>query len=266
MRMTKRDGCGTRPFRARVPRHCFVFWLATFAIALSSAMAPAQSISPMRHGGGHGKPAPDRDGNIKHGPFDTSGVSIVDRPPHGGQITRDLIYYFEVVYQPRETHLYIYGPTEEPLPSQAVQGEIVMKPHYLDQTFRCALKYVEPPPGQHPNHLVAATEVSGVPDGEMTVTFQLQNLFLPQRTQTAFTQTFALTRLPPPVTVVEITEADRPGIERQQVCPVTGARLGSMGPPVKVLIGQQPLYVCCQACVAKIQQEPEKYLPATVQH
>ena len=30
-----------------------------------------------------------------------------------------------------------------------------------------------------------------------------------------------------------------------------------MGPPVKVLIGQQPVYLASPACVVKVQQEPE---------
>jgi hypothetical protein len=244
--------------------------LAALAISFSSALAPAQSPtdpsmqSSMRHRGGHGKSSTDRT-DAPHHVYDTTGVSIADRPPHGGQISRDMIYYFEVVYQPRETHLYIYGPSEEPLPCQTVQGELTLKPHYLEQTFRCALKFVEPAPGEQPNHLVAATDVSGVPDGEMTVSCQLRNLFLPQRPQATFTQTFAISKPPLVVAVVPLTDDDRPAIERQQFCPVTGARLGSMGPPVKVLIGQQPLYLASQTCVVKVQQDPERFLAPAAQ-
>lgn len=271
IRMTQHEGRGPGLVRALSAHHCRIIWLATFVVFLSSAVAPAQSPtdpsmqSPMRHRGGHGKSNSDRADANAHHVYDTTGVSIVDRPPHGGQITRDMIYYFEVVYQPRETHLYIYGPSEEPLPSQTVQGEVALKPHYLEQTFRCSLKFVEPAPGEYPNHLVAATNVSGVPDGEMTVNFQLRNLFLPQRKQSSFTQNFAISKPPLVVSVVPLTDDDRPAIEHQQVCPVTGARLGAMGPPVKVLIGQQPLYLASQACVVKVQQEPEKYLAPAVQ-
>lgn len=46
----------------------------------------------------------------------------------------------------------------------------------------------------------------------------------------------------------------------QQLCPVTGAKLGSMGEPVAVVIGGQTVYVCCTGCVEKVEQDPEKYL------
>lgn len=46
----------------------------------------------------------------------------------------------------------------------------------------------------------------------------------------------------------------------QKTCPVTGAELGSMGPPVPVTVGGQTIYVCCQGCVAKVQRNPDTYL------
>ncbi|MBX9582349.1 MAG: hypothetical protein K2X87_18755 [Gemmataceae bacterium] len=46
----------------------------------------------------------------------------------------------------------------------------------------------------------------------------------------------------------------------QRTCPVTGQALGSMGPPVPVTLGGQTVYVCCKACVAKIQRDPDAYL------
>lgn len=45
-----------------------------------------------------------------------------------------------------------------------------------------------------------------------------------------------------------------------QVCPVTGAALDSMGGPVKVLVGGQPLCLCSKGCLGKVQSAPEAYL------
>jgi YHS domain-containing protein len=45
----------------------------------------------------------------------------------------------------------------------------------------------------------------------------------------------------------------------QQYCPVTGAKLGSMGAPVPVVVGGQTVYVCCAACVKEVEQNPERY-------
>lgn len=212
------------------------------------------------HGGheGHSSHAGHDDTHSNHGPYQTAGVSIVERPPHGGQVYHNFLYYFEVVYEPRETHVYLYGPGQEPLPSQNVRGQVAMQPHYAQQAFRFSLTFAA---GQHPNHLVALVDVSGVPEGQMTVTFTFDNLPFQQQPEATFSQTFVLTQARPQVLAAVLTEADRPGIERQQVCPVTRAELGSMGPPVKLLIGDLPLYLCCQACVAKVQQNPQSYLP-----
>ena len=49
----------------------------------------------------------------------------------------------------------------------------------------------------------------------------------------------------------------------QQFCPVTGAKLGSMSNPVPVVVGEHMVYVCCAGCVAKVEQNPEIYLPTS---
>ena len=48
--------------------------------------------------------------------------------------------------------------------------------------------------------------------------------------------------------------------EPQQTCPVTGAQLGSIGDPVPVTVKGETILVCCQRCVKKVQQDPDKYL------
>jgi hypothetical protein len=99
-----------------------------------------------------------------------------------------------------------------------------------------------------------------VKDGDMTVTFNLENLPLPRQPTATFTQTFALSKAKPQVTTAAINERDRAGIASQRVCPVTGAGLDSMGGPIKVLVGDQPVYLCCRGCVSKVVNAPETYL------
>ncbi|MCC7333981.1 MAG: hypothetical protein IT422_02725 [Pirellulaceae bacterium] len=36
--------------------------------------------------------------------------------------------------------------------------------------------------------------------------------------------------------------------------------LGSMGTPIKAMVGDKPIFLCCKGCVKKIQAEPAKYL------
>jgi YHS domain-containing protein len=64
----------------------------------------------------------------------------------------------------------------------------------------------------------------------------------------------------PDITVTSATEADAPLIARQRVCPVMDEPLGSMGQPIKVMVGDKPIFLCCKGCIKKIQAEPAKYL------
>ena len=56
--------------------------------------------------------------------------------------------------------------------------------------------------------------------------------------------------------------ANPPPAADPQFCPVTGAKLGSMGEPVLVQVAGQSVYVCCAGCVEKLKQNPYQYLPS----
>ena len=48
-----------------------------------------------------------------------------------------------------------------------------------------------------------------------------------------------------------LSEADKLQIAVQKICPVMGAKLGSMGDPIKVKAGEQVIYLCCKSCQNK---------------
>ncbi len=48
-----------------------------------------------------------------------------------------------------------------------------------------------------------------------------------------------------------LTETERLQIAVQEICPVTGEALGSMGDPLKVRVGEQIAYLCCKGCQGK---------------
>jgi YHS domain-containing protein len=64
----------------------------------------------------------------------------------------------------------------------------------------------------------------------------------------------------PSILVSTATAVDAEAIARQRVCPVMDEPLGGMGQPLKVMIGDKPVYLCCKGCVKKIEAEPLKYL------
>ena len=51
--------------------------------------------------------------------------------------------------------------------------------------------------------------------------------------------------------VQQLSRRDQLKIAAQQICPVMGKQLGSMGTPIKVKIGEEELFLCCKACQAR---------------
>jgi membrane fusion protein, copper/silver efflux system len=49
-------------------------------------------------------------------------------------------------------------------------------------------------------------------------------------------------------------------VAEQKICPVTGARLGSMGEPVEVDVKGRWVWTCCGACPPKVKAQPARYL------
>jgi Cu(I)/Ag(I) efflux system membrane fusion protein len=59
----------------------------------------------------------------------------------------------------------------------------------------------------------------------------------------------------------KLSPEDRKLAEAQVYCPnVDDNRLGAMGPPLKVLVKGQPVFICCKACLETIQQNPDQTL------
>jgi Cu(I)/Ag(I) efflux system membrane fusion protein len=50
------------------------------------------------------------------------------------------------------------------------------------------------------------------------------------------------------------------GPAEQEVCPVTEARLGSMGEPIPVMVRGIEVWICCAGCEAKLRDQPDRYL------
>jgi Cu(I)/Ag(I) efflux system membrane fusion protein len=60
---------------------------------------------------------------------------------------------------------------------------------------------------------------------------------------------------------VTLHAAARDGTARAvETCPVSGRRLGSMGPATVVEIGGRTVPICCRGCAPKLRAEPDRYL------
>ncbi len=60
--------------------------------------------------------------------------------------------------------------------------------------------------------------------------------------------------------LAKLSSEDRALAEKQEVCPVSGEPLGSMGTPYKVTVQGRQVLLCCPGCEAEIANNPEKYL------
>ena len=59
----------------------------------------------------------------------------------------------------------------------------------------------------------------------------------------------------------QLDPADRKLAEEQKYCAVeTKNRLGSMGKPIKVMVKDQPVFLCCDGCEKTAKQEADKTL------
>ena len=59
----------------------------------------------------------------------------------------------------------------------------------------------------------------------------------------------------------KLSEKDRKLAEAQKWCAVeTDDRLGAMGAPVKILIQDQPVFLCCKGCINQARKNPDQTL------
>gem|GEM_PF-2439670 len=261
-------GSFTREIRVATLHYSIIRVLAVGCVA-SALLSP---IEVSAHGaGGHGN------SNSNTTPKQTTSqpsqprrevitTNLADRPmqpPHGGQITATKHHYFEVVYTPSDTRVYIYNASQRGINARFVKGEVLMTVHSSGQSLRFPLEVVAQPAFSGDlGYLAANVDVSQVRDGDMDLRFDLKKL-LPEEPEASFEQVFFLTRPPMPVTLAGLFAADRQPVAQQGICPVTETRLGDHGDPIKLVVNNQPMYVCCEGCIQSVQNDPHGYLQKT---
>jgi Cu(I)/Ag(I) efflux system membrane fusion protein len=60
--------------------------------------------------------------------------------------------------------------------------------------------------------------------------------------------------------LAQLSPEDRKLVDEQQLCPNTKNRLGTMGPPVKVVIEGQVVFLCCDGCRQAVLANPKQTL------
>ncbi|NOY40609.1 MAG: hypothetical protein GXP26_02060 [Planctomycetes bacterium] len=224
--------------------------------------------NPMANHAGRGGSS-TRGGGMQHpmepaqAPMPSMGASQTG--PHGGQLSILKKHQAEVVFTAKETRVYLYTATGEPLAARGVQGTVAMKILGIEKIYRYAFQ--EASDARNKSFLVVQVDASRLRDGDMEATFQLTGLPMQDEPRAGFSQTFALAQsaastqpMPSGVRQVATTQADLPLIAKQKTCPITKGPLDSMGGPVKLMIGDKPLFVCCAGCIDQVKSNPAMYL------
>ena len=229
-------------------------------LLILAATTSAASLA-LAHEGAHG-PGPSRpSAPVRTAPRTRPVGPAYDPPfvaPHGGQLSRTTGNSFEVVYGPYETRIYVYDMFRSPKSAQGIQGSATMQVQSTGRAFRYPVQFV-PTPGVQ-DYLTIPVDLTHVRDGDMKITFELANVPSDVEPSAHFTQIFSMSRAPAAITVVPLTENDRALVEKQRVCPVMDAGLNEHGQPIKLMVGGQPVFVCCESCVEEVKKDPQKYV------
>ena len=60
--------------------------------------------------------------------------------------------------------------------------------------------------------------------------------------------------------LAKLSPEDAAAAEKQHICPVSDAMLGSMGAPQKVDVQGTPVWICCEGCREELLANSEKYV------
>ena len=60
--------------------------------------------------------------------------------------------------------------------------------------------------------------------------------------------------------IAKLSVNDQHAALQQRICPVTRQPLGSMGTPIRVHVAGRSVFVCCEGCIKRLQNDPQRYL------
>ncbi|MGA2032330.1 MAG: hypothetical protein ABSG68_08755 [Thermoguttaceae bacterium] len=232
-------------------------------MAIACAFAAATALGQFgggRHGGGskgHAAGEADHAAELVAPP-----PPLVALTPHGGQFLTTADNRYELVFMPLQTRIYVYDKEAKPLAARDVRVQMSLQLPGETASRRIPLVFVAVPPEMaEQDYVMAVFDVGQLRDAETPITLEFSNLPDRRHPTASFAPIFTRGKIRPYVAQVALAEADRGKVARQAICPVSGHPLGSNGQVVKLLIGEYPLYLCSEKCIAAVKQAPERYVP-----
>jgi hypothetical protein len=206
-------------------------------------------------GGGRGREsAPDPGRNF------TPSAAQASLTPHGGEFLVTQANYYEVVYMPLQTRIYLFDKKMQPLSARDVHAQMSLTLPKESSPRKVAFQYVAHPAGKgEQDYVVAELDIRPI-ERETPISFELTGLPDRQRPTASYTPLFTPAKVRPYVARVQVTQADNDAIARQRACPVSGQALSPNRQIVKLYIADFALYVFDEDCVSAVEKSPEKYL------
>lgn len=243
----------------RPTHHKIVVSILTIVFTAVAPKLPVQG-----HGGAHSAPkstAPSgQSKKSKASDYrapDNLGLKRNDLTPiNGGQVSTGKWHYFEVVYTPKEMRVYVYSPSGNLLNARGLKGNVELRVRGNPTVFRYQVKYALDVLRR--GHGSVQVDLTRVRDGDMEVTFDLERLPFKEEKKARFSQTFFLTRPGATVQVLPLDRADEVLVAQQRVCPIMGTPLGEHGLPIKLMVGKQRVFVCCEGCIEQVRKAPQR--------
>lgn len=192
----------------------------------------------------------------------TAAAAAPAAAPHGGTLVAADGQQFEAVFARDGVTLYPLTAELQPVDASGLSGKVTLYHPNAPQVswFAKAIGPVASTAGQKPDALGLKVSLATAPATGARAVFDVQGLDKPVRL--AVPVTFAAAA---PLAVAPATVGDKPAIDAQKNCPVSGEDLMAMGGPLKVTQGSRAVFICCQGCLKAIKADPAKYLAGAPQ-
>lgn len=240
-------------------------WILCEATAAGQGMGGGVGGGGRGHGGGGGSKGSDRQkaaSDYYRGAVPPSQRILT---PHGGEFLANEPDHYEIVYMPLQTRIYLFDDKMKPLTARDVHVQMSLTLPSESSPRRILFQYIAMPEGKaEQDYVVAVFDMRQLTDRETPITFEFSGLSDRRHPTASFTPQFSPSKIRPYVARVLLTAADRDGVMRQKVCPVSGHVLGVKGPIIKLYLADYPLYLSGEDGIAAVQESPEKFLPHPV--
>ena len=211
------------------------------SLAMSASTLFAQPIPSQHEHAGH------NDAGHNHA---MSGITksreATHAGPHGGSLKQIGNLQIETLVSQGGLQMFVFDHDGQPVPVDQGRGAISVHVEGNGKRYRYDLL----PDGK--GSLTARVNLSQIAGRQIEVNVQLVGVKASGGNVVSFNEVATV-----PASEKQLVAT---AIARQKICPVSRKPLGSMGTPVKVVVGDKPIYLCCKGCIKKVQAEPAKYL------